>query len=241
MALGCRASEPGTNSTGSTDSRVVTSNVPPFSTREPERYQAVRIVTFNESSSSGTTMDRTSRVSIARDGEKRREEYFIGAGETVVYLEVPVGRFVLLPASGIYADLNEAATQTQRELLGETDTLSTDLLLSEGYSTSTYEKLGTELLDGRMTTKYRVTSGNTGEATGGVETFIWIDESIGMPVRSQSISGVAGQASKSTMELKGIKLEVDNDLFKLPASYRKVERRLVFERIQASRKRAMPG
>lgn len=214
---------------------MVTSNVPPFATREPERYQAIRIVTFNESSPGRLTTERSIKVSIARDGEKRREEYFIGPVESVVYLEIPAGRFVLFPSSGIYADIKATDIESKVDLLDETSPPSADLLLNEGFSASTYQKFGTQLVDGRMTTKYRVTFSGTGQTGGNSETLIWIDESLGMPIRSESISAVGEHSSKATMELKNITLEVNEDLFTLPTSYRKVDSRLVRDRIRESR------
>ncbi|MGH9958161.1 MAG: hypothetical protein ACREBC_13685 [Pyrinomonadaceae bacterium] len=216
---------------------MVTSNVPPFATREPERFQAVRIVTFNESSPGGPTTERSSRVSIARDGEKRREEYFIGSSESIVYLEIPAGRFVLLPLSGIYADMKAVDNEAQVDLMDETALPSADLLINEGFSASTYEKVGTESLDRRMTTKYRVMSSAASQAGGNFETLIWIDESLGLPVRSESTSAAGERSSKTTMELKNITLEVDEDLFTLPANYRRVDGRLVLEKIRESRSR----
>ena len=111
------------------------SNVPPFSTREPETYTATRILTFSESwSSSGHTPgESTTRALIARDGEKRREE-FSGSSEPVIFLEIPAGRFALLPLSKIYADLKEADERVFSGILrNESTDLSTDLQIGRAH------------------------------------------------------------------------------------------------------------
>lgn len=163
---------------------------------------------------------------VARDGEKRREEYFDEASEHIVYLETPAGRFILLPASNLYADLRTAPTETAPAGgADESTALSPDQLLNEAPASAIYEKLGPEMLAGRMTAKYRVTAGNT-------ETIIWIDEALGMPIRSEMVSRMGEHSSKVVMELKDIKLEADERLFILPLSFRKVETRLILARIK---------
>ena len=217
------------NFNGSASEQNVTSATPPFVTREPDRYQATRIITFTESAPSGTPLaPRINRVLIARDGEKRREEYSAGASEQIVYLEIPAGRFILLPASSLYADLNTAADETAlSDRLDESLSLSPDQLLNEAHAPATYEKLGAEMLDGRMTTKYRtIVIARTADQD---ETLIWIDEVLGMPVRSETIFSTSERSSKLTMELKDVKLEVDALLFTWPPDYKKVEARLIFD------------
>jgi outer membrane lipoprotein-sorting protein len=145
----------------------------------------------------------------------------------------------LLPASSIYADLN--ATPNEPGSPEQSSELSPDLLLNEEYSGATYENLGPVVLDGRMTTKYRVTAGRRkNETVARVETFIWIDESLGMPVRSETISSAAELSSKVTMELKEIKLEANEQLFALPPNYRRVEAPLVLNRFQGVRALPVP-
>ncbi len=230
-----------------TDSQQRRSSVPPFPTKEPERYQATRIVTFSETQSSlahVSPVERTSRVLIARDGEKRREEFFDGANETLVYLEIPAGRFVLLPASAVYADLSAAASETDWQSLADDpydSRLSPDLLSNEGYSGSTYENFGAERLEGRMAIKYRVTPVTRKETAAKVETFIWIDETLGLPVRSETVSRDGEHLSKATTELKDIKLEMDEGLIALPANYRKVEAKFILDRTWRSGKLAAPS
>src|SRR6266571_6735983 len=215
------------------------SSVPPFSTKEPERYQATRIITtveYRNGSADSAPETVITKVLIARDGEKRREEYN-SAEATTVYLEIPTGRFVLLPSKKLYADLSLASSDLdsldpQSDVYSE---FSPERLLSETRALARYEKLGAETLDGRRTTKYRVT---TADPTNGPEdgnvTLIWIDESFGMPIRSETISADGDHLTKLTAELRDLKREVDPQLFDLPNDYKKAD----YRQLQATLKQA---
>lgn len=190
--------------------------VPPFQTKEPERYQAKRI-----SSLSNT------ELLIARDGEKRREEYALGTGEKVVSLQLPEGIYLLYPSKKLYAELRldggNSGGDAGRSLPAD---FSPDKLLNQSLGGARYEKLGAEDVNGRATVKYRVTmTGKTGEAKSvKTESLIWIDESLGMPVRSEtSVTGEGVAGAKYSTELRDIRLDVDQSLFELPADYRKVD------------------
>ncbi|MBA3514427.1 MAG: hypothetical protein H0T77_08635 [Pyrinomonadaceae bacterium] len=217
---------------------------PPFSTKEPDRYQAIRITSFAETpGTENSSVSQSNQVLIARDGEKRREEYSAGASGQIVYLEVHAGRFILLPNNKLYADLSTASNQTDPggRPYGSSDdspSLSPEQLLNEAHGPATYEKLGIETLAGRLTTKYRVVM--VAGADSQNETLIWIDEALGMPVRSEATSRSSGYSSKVTMELKDLKLEVDERLFSWPPDHRKVQARQIFDLIRKERKRAIP-
>ncbi|MFN2511887.1 MAG: hypothetical protein ABR568_10640 [Pyrinomonadaceae bacterium] len=229
----CRGLQESPNSSaGSADTRKAASITPPFSTKEPDRYQAVRITTFTGTGNlANSSSSQTNQVLIARDGEKRREEYSAGASGQVVYLEIPAGRFIVLPVNRLYADLNTESRDSEqgnrpRDSPDSSPGLSPDQLLSETHAAATYEKLGTETLAGRITTKYRVVVLKGGDSHN--ETLIWIDEALGLPVRSEAMYKSNGQSSTVTTELKDVKLDVDPGLFSWPSDYRKVEARLIF-------------
>ena len=67
----------------------VVSSTPPFQTKEPERYSAVRTITVVNAK--GETL--VTKTSVARVGESRRHESEV-ASNRVVYLDVPAGRIV---------------------------------------------------------------------------------------------------------------------------------------------------
>ncbi len=233
ILFGCTRS-PTLNSKDAKATETTTSGVPPFATKEPERYRAMRVISFSETTANATTPvneTRSSNVLIARDGENRREEIEIKGSARLVFIESPAGRFVLLPAAKLYAGLDIASSEAaQAPGPDELSGASPDLLVNEAPAVATYQKLGSDLLEGRTTTKYRVTRGvRTSETTATDETFVWIDEALGMPVRSEAVHTDSIRSTRSTMELKDIQLDVDPGVFALPQDYKKVESAVIFE------------
>lgn len=233
IGQGCqswRSVSPSVSRSGnSSSSEIITSSIPPFATKEPASYQAVRITTTTESANpaSSPLETRTVRVFIAREGYRRREEYEDGAGEKIVYLENSQGRFVLIPSHKVYADLNAAEALTSSvEFPPDAAEISADRLLHETRSEARYQKLGIENVEGRTATKYKITKADAGNGTGSSETLIWIDESLGMPIRSESTFAGA-RYSKVLMELKNLSLNVDDQLFELALDFKKIDARLV--------------
>ena len=207
-----------------TSSQGLVSAVPPFSTKEPDRYQATRIITSVDGEA-GPIPPSVTRILIARDGDRRREDYDGDTDLRTSYLELPSGTFVLLPSEKLYADIKYASPRFA--LPGQPDDADADFfperLLNETPGAARYEKLGLENLDGRTTTKYRVTSGGAiNETERQTVTLIWIDEGLGMPVRSETEVSDGNSHSKLIVELRDIKTQVDPSLFELPRDYRKV-------------------
>jgi hypothetical protein len=196
--------------TEGTPTDQIVSSTPPFQTKEPAHYQAIRTITFTDSSGTSTV----TKTAIARYDELRREET-----EKFVLLDSEQGRVVLLPDAKIYAEVNgsisgESGTEPQ-----ELDS-SPERLLHQEQIATTYQKLGTESTSGRNTTKYRVivntpSSGNVSSS----ETLIWIDETVGMPIKSET---KANDGSRTLMEISNIGLDVDKGLFRIPAGYERV-------------------
>lgn len=205
----CRSqSESLTSETSSQD--TVVSSTPPFQTKEPERYSAVRTVTTV--SATGETL--VTKTSVARDGDMRRHESDVDS-RTIVYIDAPEGRFVLLPEEKVYADLTEESTIAADDL-----EVSPERLLHEDVETTSYQKLGMEIIAGRNANKYRIAVNSSAAANvSQSETLMWIDEALQMPVRSETKSS---DRTRVTMELSEIKLEVDKDLFKVPKDYQKL-------------------
>src|SRR6185295_210775 len=99
LTISCRSqSNSVPNENSATELHV--SSTPPFQTKEPDRYRAIRNVTVV--AANGQTV--TTKNLIARDGELRRNESQV-ASKTIAYLERPEGRFVLLPDEKIYAEV----------------------------------------------------------------------------------------------------------------------------------------
>jgi len=213
---------------------VESSLVPPFSTREPERYQATRVITsvaYTDPAKPPVT--KVTKTLIARDGDKRREEYDSDRAEMArIYLETPLGRFVMLRSRKIYADLTATApVEVDPELEA---TLSTRLL-SEDNTTTRYQKLGSESVNGRPATRYRATISRAGTTDTVSEVLLWIDDDFGIPVRSETSFGEADRRSRITMELRDLTPKVDPSLFELPKDYRKVDQQRLASEVSAIR------
>ena len=197
---------------------------PPFQTREPERYQWTRVITAVSSTHTASTGEPavTQSVFMARDGDKRREDYELPQGVKMTVLRLPEGSYTLYPSKKMYAEIG---ADSSREQSRATPDFSAEKMVNASRTGARYEKLGTEEMAGRMTTKYRVTVEGTASGAVSVETIVWIDESLGMPIRSESTSrSEAMGESKHTVEYRDIKLEADASLFVLPKDYRKVTR-----------------
>ena len=204
----------------------VISSTPPFQTKEPERYKAVRTITLSKAA--GEII--VTRTLIAKDGNRRRDEYETGTAEKIVYLDLPDGRFILLPAAKLYADVGSEAADARDspDQKDDSEAGSPDLLLNADRIETQYQKLGSEIVNGRNTNKYRVlvnTSARGNVSTG--ESFIWVDETLGMPVKSETVT----TGSTTTMELSEIVLDVDKGVFQIPGDYKKVAAVAIRERL----------
>lgn len=200
-----------------------TSSTPPFPTKEPERYQATWVTSgvLGGQSIPGLEALTNRQVPVARDGDKRRVETELMPGVKIVYLQLSNGRYVLYPAKKIYADVKiDGSDNPLASNQGVPSDFAPGKLINEMRTDAKYEKLGTEEINGRMTTKYRVTTSGDDDTKVASETIIWADESLGMPIKTESTSK---DGSKFTMEMRDIKLEVDATVFELPKDYRKVE------------------
>jgi outer membrane lipoprotein-sorting protein len=200
--------------TNSPSPDTVVSSTPPFQTKEPERYRAVRTITAVNAE--GQTL--VTKTSVARDGDSRRHESTVAA-KPIVYLDVPEGKFVLLPDEKVYADVTDQS-QISADPNDEGLESSPDALLHTDAGSTSYQKLGTESIAGRSTNKYRVVVNSPPPANvSQSETLIWIDETSQMPIRSETKSA---DGTRVTMEVSDIKLEVDKSLFTIPAGYKKL-------------------
>jgi len=209
LFVGCRSqNEPA--STG-TPSETTVSSTPPFQAREPDRYQATRTITIV--TPGGQTI--VTPTSTARDGDRRRHESQMFS-KRVVHLDLPEGRFILLPDDKVYAELAagfDASTDEEAAITSE-------WLLHEDTSSTSYQNLGKEVVGGRNANKYRavVNTSSSGNVTQS-ETLIWIDEVLNMPIRSETTSP---NGPRITMELSNVTLDVGSAMFQVPNDYEKI-------------------
>jgi outer membrane lipoprotein-sorting protein len=222
----CKSPAPRSD-TNQTSTNAIISSTPPFQTKEPERYQAVRSMTFSKAGGKSVK----TRTLLAKDGEMRRDEYQTETNQKIVYLDLPAGRFILLPEAKLYADLSSEAggglDPSDRQDIDSEN--SPDRLLNTDPIAARYEKMGGEVVNGRNTSKYRVlVNTSTGGTVSNRETLIWIDEALGLPLKSETVTS---NGDRTDMELSGIVLEVDKHLFEIPDGYKRVAPREIRERL----------
>ena len=213
LVASCRSqNESLTSPTSSPD--TIVSSTPPFKTKEPERYRAVRTITAVNAE--GQTL--VTKRSVARDGDSRRHESTTAA-KTIVYLDVPEGKFVLLPDEKVYADVTDES-QISADANEEGLESSPDALLHADEGSTSYQKLGNEVIAGRNTNKYRIVVNSPAPASvSQSETLMWIDEALQMPIKSETKSA---DGTRVTMEVSEIKLDVDKSSFSIPEGYQKL-------------------
>jgi outer membrane lipoprotein-sorting protein len=195
-----------------TNENVVVAAVPPFQTKEPERYRATRQITVTPAG--GETS--VTKYLIARDGELHRFEFEV-ASQLQVQIVNAEGAFVLLPAQKVYVEMTRETPLPSYE--DESDSSPDRLLHTDPIATS-YQRVSAETVNGRATQKYRALVNSSAGANVSVnESFIWVDEALQMPIKSET---TASDGKRVTTELKEIALEVDRSLFQIPEGYEKI-------------------
>ncbi len=174
----------------------------PFSTKEPERFQAEIVITAN---------DTERKTFVARDGANRRWDFNFGAKNQLTNLQTDKN-YLILPDKKIYVE--KPASQAASAPDEWTDFLTTEWLSAK--TEASYEKLETS----ENLTKYRVNLGSPASN----EVYIYIDETLGFPVRQEFYAVVAGGQKTLTyrFELRNLKLETDSNLFAVPPDFKKV-------------------
>lgn len=177
----------------------------PFSTKEPDVYQAEIVLTVY---ANGEKTER--KIFTARSGEKLRTDY----ESKISFLHSDAGRkFLIHNGKKIYSE-----TQTESDFAGENGDELRDFLTSQWLNEKAdtkFENLGAE----NNVTKYRAVF----ESSGASETLIYVDENFKIPVRQEfySITGERKNLVFST-EIRNLKLAVDEKLFELPKDFKKV-------------------
>lgn len=193
---------------------TIVSSTPPFQTKEPEHYRATRTIT-TVTADGATTVTKNL---IARDGERRRDEPEMRP-QRMVFIYGPEGKFLLLPEAKAFVELTDMDQPDTSANEDDTDA-SPDRLLHTGPITTRYQKIGAETVNGRGAQKYRVVVNSSADTNVSPnETLIWIDETLQMPIKSETNSG---DGKRVTMELTEISLDVERALFVVPQDYRKI-------------------
>lgn len=173
----------------------------PFSTKEPEVFQAEFVTTANETER---------KIFKARNGANRRFDYNFGAENQITFLQTDK-QYLIFPKQKIYAeDISPTGIAAFDE---KTDFLTTEWLNER--TEADFEKLGTA----ENLTKYRVLLDGKNVS----EIIVHIDESLQLPVKQEFFS-VNGDRKTLlfTFELRNLKLQTDENMFAVPTDFKKV-------------------
>lgn len=191
----------------------------PFSTKEPALYQAEIVISLPGTPAANAPDDDAAgqKYFVARDGEKRRTDYELSPKETMSVLEDEGGKtIVLLPQKKCSAE-EKAAAGSAAPTQGESFTdFLTSGRLAENIPTN-FESLGKETIGGQALAKFRVRYEKTNGVESISEALVWVDEELGMPVRTEFYTLKDGQKTNPvTTEFRNIKLSVDAGVFNKP-------------------------
>ena len=168
----------------------------PFSTREPDVFQADVVV---------RTGDVERRISLARDGAKRRIDYDPDTDQHRALLVTDKEYTIDFKSKRLTESEPSPAGSAQNELLAH-------LLHVRNFTE--FEEIGREgnVVQFRARINERKAS----------EVVIFFDESIGLPVKQEFYSLESDQRLlRYTVELRNFKKEVDAGVFDVPAGFRR--------------------
>jgi hypothetical protein len=193
---------------------------PPFATKEPEKYSALIVFVSNLSANPADKLEQTTFV--ARDGTNRRIDFEIGKNAISHLQNGDNKQFVLLFSRKVYA---EVTTSNEKLLKNQPAEFSLNYLLYTKPIGANFEQIGPEEVLGRQTTKYRIDYGTVREAAEArTETFVWADEKLGLPIKTEiiAIENNSPSGARSVVELREIKTDVDSKVFEIPKDYRRI-------------------
>jgi hypothetical protein len=238
-AFGC-TNGPGTNSnstatpgptananTAATASENANASAPPSAAstapipnREPERY-TMKMVISGQMSVDNRAGSGQWEIDFARlDAQRRWAIKLPAINQEIIYLERPGLKYIILPSRSQYIEVTP-------EALGfSLGTMLTPAAIIERLSTRPHEQLGNESVNGRPALKYKFTGAtDTGTRAGTVQadSFVYIDQETGLPLRVDLSAAASGGANmRGLLETRDIHLNPDASLFDVPAGYKKV-------------------
>lgn len=195
-------------------------------TREPDKYTANVVVTAATSGQQAQQFQR--QIKVARNGTDRFYSVDTGipsVGE-ITFLDKADKRYIIMHGRKQYAELTPELTGFD---IGRAMTPGQMVAYAERQQGVT--RVGDEMLNQRMTTKYRVAGqAQTGTQAGQVqgESFIYVDKETGLPLRVEGFSQATGNVQgvsggNLVVEMRDIKTETDPSQFEVPQGYSKLE------------------
>ncbi len=188
---------------------------PPYSNKEPEKYQ------FEIWQTSPT---RTEKFFAIRSGEKWRIDSAYGESNQVTSLHAGKD-YVIAFVNKTYAEYGSSHGFDEREnMINE---ITRGMLNNQ--TKGIFEKQTTD----NGITKYKVTS----DIDKGKEVMISFDENAGFPVKKEiySVDG-ANRILEMTVTINGIKTDVDEKLLAIPAGFKQVDLELMKKTLSATPK-----
>lgn len=189
----------------------------PFSTKEPESFQAEIVVT-----TVGGSEDKTF---TAKSGANRIITFDYQTRAETALLQTGANKsFLIAHSQKIYVENEPGIAAVQQT--NPNDFLTAELLNQK--KDVKFETLGAE----NNIIKYRVILDETGKS----EIIISVDEKIGLPVK-QEFYTIAGEQKvlTSTMELRNFTTQTEAKFFEVPKDYKKVSPKEFREIIQRER------
>ena len=171
----------------------------PFTTKEPEIFQAEIVVTANGSEN---------KIFTTRNGADRVTIYDYQTPYEIAFLQTGAGgSFTINRGQKIYVE-NQTTNSGEDEIFPVAE-------LVNQHENAAFEKLSDE----NGTAKYRVTL----DASNSAEIVVTVDESINLPIKQEFFSVNGEQKTLlTTTELRNFTTQIDRQNFEPPKDYKKV-------------------
>lgn len=193
----------------------------PILTKEPETFRAKFVFISKIDADDESPTEQTTE--IFRAGAKRRIDFELGANLRVSRLQNAEGKeFIIISGKKIFAEIGG---ENKNVAGGLPEDYTLEHLLHTKPESANYEKIGAETLNGKSVTKYRLNFGEVvGDANFTTETYLWVDETLGFPIKTEVVALEKGQPTnaKSTMEMREFMTEITPEIFEIPKDFKKV-------------------
>jgi len=216
-----------TSSTGS-----ATETTTPFEAREPDRYIVTTRLSIQPTGNTPQANVPPLQFTFARLTADRRISFKLPdpVGE-VVYLEKAPLKYLIFPARNQYVELDPEELGFQ---LGSV--MSPASVVERLKERMQYERMGTEMLNGRTAVKYRFRgAADTRTQVGTVEadSIVYVDQETGLPLRSEvDTMTSSGAGARVVTEADNLDLRPDPALFEVPIAMKRVTSTELKEQVQ---------
>ncbi len=201
--------------------------------REPESYSVATTIAIQPTGNAPQANIPPLQFSFARMGTDRRVSFKLPdpVGE-VIYLEKPVLKYLIFPGRNQYVELDSQELGFQ---LGEV--MSPASVVARLKERTQFERIGTEMVNGRSAVKYRV-SGSTDThskvGTAQAESIVYVDQETGLPLRSEiDTTSSSGAGARIVTVAERLQLDPETSLFEVPRGMKKVTSAELKQQVQS--------